>query len=363
MNKLFKKTIVAAAIILTSGVFVSCKETTKTNENKQQNILAENSQNFDVLEEKVQRKPLVFITGYDKGDATFYNNARSFFQDQNFQIVEDQYSLEEIINWLNKNETENPYGEIHIVNKSNPYKGMSLETVVKGDKITAESLRKTIEKSALPILNNSVNANSKIIFHANGLGKNLELMQAFKDAFCADELPDVIASPYYSIFDGYFTKHYLAKPYYVFYPTANSPGKVDLSKEIAKKYPKEKDINWLETLYNSEERFVGESYTKQFEVPVKFELDYHNSDNEIPTFTSQTEIIDFIAQEESLYKEIEKLNIPVDKFRWTSYVKNSALIIKGRTTGLIVLKPLIKPYGELQHITPDTNNKRLYAIN
>ena len=362
MKAAFRKSVLATAIILTSSLFVNCDKKVAIKEIKANTLALEKDLNYNIKEEVVTRNPLVFITGYDKGYETFYNNARSFFKDKQFEIVEDQYSLEEIINWLNNNESENPYGEIHIVNKSNPFKGMTLETVIKGEKVTAETLRKNITKGTLPILKESVNENSKIIFHANGLGENKELMDTFKDAFCADELPNVVASPYYSIFDGEFTKHYLAKPHYVFYPTAYSPGKVDLSKEIAKKYPEEKDINWLDALNNKEERFVGEAYTTQFNIPLKFELDYHNSDEEVPTFENQEEIMDFIEQQEVLYFEVEQLNIPIEKFRWSYQMKNSTLIIKGKTTGLVVLKPLIKPYGELQHITPDTNNKRLYAM-
>lgn len=362
MNKVFKKSVFAAALILTSSIFINCDRKSSIKKNETATLIVEANSESVVKENVETRNPIVFITGFDKGEDNFYTNARAYFKEQNFEIIEDQYSLEEIIYWLNNNETENPYGEIHIVNKSNPYKGMTLETVVNGEKVTAETLRKNITKGTLPVLQESVNANSKIIFHANGLGENKELLKTFKDAFCADELPNVVASPYYSIFDGEFTKHYLAQPYYVFYPTANSPGKVDLSKEIARKYPEEKDIDWYEALNNSEERFVGEAYTTQFTIPVKFDLDYHNSDDEMPIFESQEEIMDFIEQQETLYFEIEQLKIPIEKYRWTYTIKNSALIIKGKTTGLVVLKPLIKPYGELEYITPDTNNKRLYAM-
>ncbi|TXD51535.1 MULTISPECIES: hypothetical protein [unclassified Polaribacter] len=362
MKTVFRNSVFATAFILTSSLFINCDQTTTIKENKMATIAVESSLDYTVKQEVITRNPLVFITGFDKGEEHYYETARSFFEEKEFEIVEDQYSIEEIINWLNRNVSENPYGEIHIVNKSNPFKGMSLETVVKGEKVTAQTLRKNITMGTLPILQESVNANSKIIFHANGLGENKELMKAFKDAFCADELPNVIASPYYSIFNGEFSNHYLAKPHYVFYPTAHSPGKVDLSKEIARKYPQEKDINWYDTLNNEYERFVGEAYTTQFEIPIKFELDYHNSDNEVPTFENQEEIINFIEQQELLFAEVEELNIPIAKYRWTYRMKNSTLIITGKSTGLVVLKPLIKPYGELQYIQPDTNNKRLYAL-
>jgi hypothetical protein len=363
MNKVFKKTVFAAAIILTSSIFINCNRTATIKKNETASLITEKNLEHTVKEELKVRKPVVFITGYDKGNETYYNNARLYFKEKKFEIVEDKYSLEEIITWLNKNQIKNPYGEIHIINKSNPYKEMALETLINGEKITAESLRRTITKGTLPILQESVNKNSKIIFHVNGLGENQELMNTFKDAFCADELPNVVASPYFSVFNGTFKKHYLAKPYYIFYPTANSPGKTDLSKEITRKYPEEKDIDWFDALNNETERFVGEAYTTQFTIPIKFELDYHNSDDEAPTFELQEEIMDFIEQQEMLYSEIKKLDIPLEKFRWTSKLKNSKLTITGKTTGLIVLKPLIKPYGELEHIEPDTNNKRLYAMN
>ena len=361
MNKVFRKSAFIAAIILTSSIFINCDSTSSITKKETSSFVLENNLEHHLKKEITPRNPVVFITGYDKGHETFYNNARTHFKEQQFTVVEDQYSLEEIINWLNQNEDTHPYGEIHIVNKSNPYKGMSLETTIKGETVTAESLRRNITKGTLPTLKKSVNANSKIIFHANGLGENIELMNTFKDAFCADELPNVIASPYFSIFDGAFTKHYLAKPHYVFYPTANSPGKTDLSKEIAKKYPEEKDIDWFYALNNTQERFIGEAYTNQFTIPLNFILDYHNSDEEMPSFENQEEVMNFIEQE--LYLEIEKLDIPLDKFRWTYSINNSKLTITGKTTGLIVLKPLIKPYGELEHIAPDTNNKRLYALN
>ena len=72
--------------------------------------------------------------------------------------------------------------------------------------------------------------------------------------------------------------------------------------------------------------------------------------------------MDWIEQQPELVVELNKYNIPIEKFRWNWSVKNSTLTIRGRTTGLIVLKPLIKPYGDLKHIEPDTSNKRLYAM-
>ena len=363
MRTFLKKSVFIASLIILSSPFISCdKKEIQTK--KQPTIVAEN---IFPKEEKVDtkiksRNPIVFIAGFDKGNETFYSNARTYFQEKGHKVIDGQYSLEEIITWLNKNANKNPYGEVHIVNQSNPYKGMNLETIVRGEKITTETLRKSITQGTLPSLKNVVNNNTKIVFHASGLVENTALLKTLKDAFSAKNLPKVVASPYHTIFGGKFSNHYLAQPYYVFYPTSKSPGKTDLSKEIAKKYPEEKDINWYDALNNEEERYVGEAYTKQFSIPIKWEFGYHNTDDEMPIFTMQEEVMDWIEQQPELMVELNKYNISVDKFRWNWSVKNSTLTIRGRTTGLLVLKPLIKPYGDLKHIEPDTSNKRLYAM-
>ena len=363
MRTFLKKSVFVAGLVVLSSPFISCD----TNEPKKENnniIIADNTASKDVAEktEVESRKPIVFIAGFDKGNEVFYSNARKYFQEKGLKVIDGQYSLEEIIVWLNNNANKNPYGEVHIVNKSNPYKGMNLETIIRGDKITTENLRKTITQGTLPTLKDVVNNNTKIVFHASGLVENKELLKTLKDAFSAKKLPKVIASPYHTIFGGKFSNHYLAQPYYVFYPTAKSPGKTDLSKEIARKYPNEKDIDWFDALHNEEERFVGDAFTTQFSIPIKWEFGYHHTDDEMPVFTSEEEVMDWIEQHEELMVEINNYNIPLDKFRWNWKVKNSTLIIRGRTTGLCVLKPLIKPYGDLKHIEPDTSNKRLYAM-
>ena len=347
-------------LLLLIGTFTSCKQTKKNNKQELENI----AKKEEIVSEinLNSRKPIVFIAGYDKKDSKFYDSARAYFKDKNYRVINEEYSLEEIIIWMNKNATENPYGDIHIVNYSNPFKGMHLETVVNGDKITAESLQKSILKGSLPTIKKGINTNTKIVFHSNGLGKNEALLKSLKQAFSTNETPQIVASPYFNVFGGEFSNHYLAQPYYVFYPTANSPGKVDLSKEIAKKYPTERNIDWFSALTNERERYIGEPYTQQFSVPVKLEIDYLHSDNEIPTFVMQEELMDFIANDEDLMKKMNKLNIPVDKFRWTYKIKDSKLIIKGKTSVLCVLKPLTKPFGDLEHVKPDTNNKRLYAM-
>ncbi|WP_024741187.1 hypothetical protein [Tenacibaculum maritimum] len=358
MKKSFLKTSIIAFSLLT-GTFISCK---KSIQKSNFSTSSQTTSKSDTLSFPI-RKPIVFITNHDKGTSDFYASASTYFKSKKYQIINNTSSLEEIINWINTNTTQNPYGEIHIVALNNPWKGMSLKTVMNGEPITTISLNKHLSKGTLPSIKSGITKDSRIIFHSSDIGSNQSLINLLKSAFTSSETPKIITSPYYSIFGGQFSNYYLAKPYYVFYPTANSPGKTDLSKEIAKKYPTEKEIEWFEALTNEYERYIGEAYTLPCNVPIEWEFDYYNSNHTIPNFHNSKEIIVWIKNNKNLITELERLQIPIKKFRWSYTIKNNKLTIKGKATVLCVLKPLTKPYGDLKYLEPDTNNKCLYTIN
>jgi len=360
MNKVIltvSKVIVTIALITS---FAKCKNETKS---ANKSAVSEAIISAESKSEEKVRKPVVFITGIDGNKDNYYTNARTFFKNKNFETVDNQYSVEEIITWLNRNRNGLNYGEIHIVNKSNPFEGMNLETTIRGEKVSENSLKNALLNHKIPKLENKISSNTKIIFHANGIAENKDLLASFKTIFSSKESPQILASTYNSIFDDTFSDHHLAKAYYVFYPTAESPGKIDLSKEIAKKYASEKEIDWFDALNNEQERYVGEAYTTKYNIPVKFELDYTISDNEVPVLRNKNEIINFITEDQNLASKIKTMKIPLDKFRWTAEIIRNKLIFKGMTTVLSVQKPIIKPYGDLEHVEPKIDNARFYAIN
>ena len=355
MRNTLKTTRMVLTLLLLIGTLSNCQKTAS------EAVIANNQSTIEKNEkETILREPVVFITGIDGASNNFYSSARNYFIEKEFEVIDDAFSLEEIINWLNANYDERMYGEIHIVSHSNPWKGMRLETIVKGERITTENLQKELLSGNIPTLNNVISSETKIVFHACGLGENNTLLEEFKKIFTTNNVPKLMASPFYTVFGKEFSSHYLAKPYYGFYPTAHSPGNVDLSKEFSKKYPSEESIDWLEALYNKTERYIGEAYTFKFNIPVTWEVDFNNSDEQAPRFSSQEELMDWIAEDEDISIAFRAYNIPLEKFRWTSNVKDEKLIIKGKTSVVCILKPLIKPYGELEHITPEIDNKRLY---
>jgi hypothetical protein len=305
-----------------------------------------------------ENNTVVFISGLDEDSNKYYTKAKAYFALKNFKIVDNIGSLEAIISWLNSNSNTGPYREIHIVSHSNSWRGMSLKNTENGDRITTNSLEQTLRTNGIPKLNPSLLKDTKIIIHSCGLGNNKKLLQSLKSAFNSDASTNLYASPLFNVFGSPYGEHYLAKAYYGYYPTANSPGRVDLSKEFARSYP-EVEINWLNALSKRNEEYIGGVYSYKFNIPFEWEIQYAQGE-QIPNFKTKDDLMDFIADHEEMGRELYGLKIPIEKFRWKEYKKGNTLVIEGKVTVVCILEPVMNRYNDLQYMKLQLENKLLY---
>jgi hypothetical protein len=357
MNTSIKITALAIILILTS-----CTNRVEK-KNVEPQVLETNeiamSTSSDIVDEAVKEKErsVVFIAGFDQGSKTYFSDARAFFKEKDAEIVETAYSLQEIILWLNINQKNKPISEIHIV-ANNKMNKVLLETTVNGEDVSSEAIKSAIEKGKLPKLENVLAKEAKVVLHSAGLGSQTELINEFKRVFTTNITPSVIASKSVSVFNGQFSEHYLAKPFYGFYPTAKSPGRDDLSKEFDKNYP-DSDKDWLSAMENDSERFQGDIYSYKFNIPVKWEIAYE-SDDEMPKFTKLDQMYTFMKDHDIISKDLEQLDIPIEKFRWFQTVKGDMLVIEGKVTVVCVLEPVMSPAYPSEYMNPSIDNIRLY---
>ncbi|GAL77782.1 hypothetical protein JCM19274_5495 [Algibacter lectus] len=304
-----------------------------------------------------QTESIVFIAGFDEGDNTYYTNAKNYFEAQDIQVVDHLFSIEEIISFLNKTAGKT-YDKIHIVSHSNPWLGMSLKTTKKGERITVETLSQS--KNNMPVLKYGINNSTEIVFHSCGLGENKALLQALKQVFTTVESPKIIASSYFNVFGGKYAGHYLAKPYYGYYPTAESPGPAALSKDFEASYPETK-IDWFTALKTRKETGLGGIYSYKFNIPVEWEFTF-NDKAEIPKLSDRDAIMDWVSESSEMANILYNLNIPIEKYRWKSEIRGNKLLIKGKTTVLCVLQPILQKDDATEYRNTAINDTSLYQM-
>ena len=304
-----------------------------------------------------QTESIVFIAGFDEGDNTYYTNAKHYFEAQDIQVVDHLFSIEEIISFLNKTAGKT-YDKIHIVSHSNPWLGMSLKTTKNGERITVETLSEF--KNDIPILKLGVNNTTQIVFHSCGLGENKALLRALKQVFTTVESPKIIASSYFNVFGGKYAGHYLAKPYYGYYPTAESPGPAALSKDFKASYPETK-IDWFTALKTRKETGLGGIYSYKFNIPLEWEFTF-NDKSEIPKLSDRDAIMDWVSESSEMATILYNLNIPIEKYRWKSEIRGNKLLIKGKTTVLCVLQPILQKDDVTEYRNTAINDTSLYQM-
>jgi len=306
------------------------------------------------------RPAVVFIAGFDEGDNNYYANAKAYFKRKSIRLVDHKFSLAEIIQWLNQNAGNNAYGEIHIVSHSNAWRGMSLKTSEGGVRVSTTSLETSVKTQELPRVIAGIDGKTKLIFHSCGLGENKGLLSQLKTVFTAVEAPKVYASPYFNIFGGKYSSHYLAKPYYGFYPTAESPGPLALSKEFKSKYPKV-NIDWFTAIKTRTEQELGDVYTYKFNVPVAWEFRF-DSAAEVPQFSDKEALMDWLSENEQTAVALFELGIPIEKYRWRASRKGTTLSIKGKSSVLCVLQPILHPKDPEAYRSVVVSDIDLYQI-
>ncbi len=304
---------------------------------------------------------IVFIAGFDEGDNTYYTNAKNYFKNQGLKVIDNLFSLAEIITYLNQN-SEKVYDKIHIVSHSNAWLGMSLKTSKNGERITVESIFEERENNRISTLKYGIVDQSKIIFHSCGLGENKALLEQLKQVFTINNVlkPTVIASSFFNVFGGKYAGHYLAKPYYGYYPTAESPGPIALSKDFKASYPNQK-IDWFTALKTRKEASLGEPYSYKFNIPVEWEFTFDDP-SEIPILKDRDAIMDWVSEDSEMASTLLALQIPMEKYRWRSKIKGNTLYIKGKTTVLCVLKPIVEENDAFEYKNIDFNDVSLYQM-
>ncbi|MEM9143201.1 MAG: hypothetical protein AAGA86_09445 [Bacteroidota bacterium] len=309
----------------------------------------------------IKKQSVVFITGLDEGDNSYYAQAQAYFKAQGFPVVDHLFSLEALVQWLNQEgDKGTEFEEVHIVSHGNPWLGMSLKTTEHGDRVSLKSLSANTINAEIGEVSTGICPDTRIVFHSCGLAENRMLLGLLKQVFGGAEIPKVVASPWFAVFGSKYAPYYLAQSYYGFYPTAQSPGPLALARQFKAKYPEE-DINWFTALKTRKENGLGVPYSYKFNIPLHWEFTF-DTVSEIPKLVNANEIMDWLLTQETAVETIFTMGIPMEHYRWRTRITGNTLFVEGKTTALCVLKPIMDKKDGGEYRLPDMQDQELYQI-
>ena len=208
--------------------------------------------------------------------------------------------------------------------------------------------------------NFETNFNTELRNHPSKETASTSKKGSSQNRYTQGSLPRVYASTFFNVFGGKFAGHYLAKPYYGFYPTGESKGPLYLSKEFKRAYP-ETGIDWFSALKTRTETQAGTPYSYKFNIPVNWKFTFDDV-RDIPALQNREALLDFISESPEMAETLLDLNIPLEKYRWRSDIRGNTLRIKGKTTVLCVLAPILQDAYGTEYQNPNVTDPSLYQI-
>ena len=324
----------------------------------------------------------------DTFDNPYYTEALKYYRyhpsDQTSDVVTSCRSLQEMRDYLLREyaEQQRPWGVVNVVVHSNEWRGIGTPIQPNGQRTTTGALYQAIADSTfLPLPNHIMDAQTQIVLQSCALGRNAELLKAISVAFGGNEAdgqrPIVRSSRQFIHYQSPLGKpheiqRYLADFWYAFYATGYRPGDIKLTQQLEMRYP-DIDLDWRDMLTRTAPRYPGDSYHYTFNVPLNWTVTYPDV-SQRPKLRTKAEEMAWLQTQTELQEALRQYNIPAEHFRWrfdyTTHtfedgVEEPAIVVRGKTTILCVLQPLVTPNPmdstHLEPLVPAITDERYYA--
>lgn len=275
--------------------------------------------------EKVStEKSICFLLGEDKSGYDYFRLAKEYYindeSDKTDRVVTTCRSIEEIIQYLNENNSNEPWSTIEVVLHGNPYSGLSTNIQDGGLRATPKNLLKSTLINKLPSLQNgTVNQSTQINFWGCGIGKNPFINMALDTFFSLESgaKPKIYTSPYFVIFkpnkNGDSPRKLNASYWPYIYKRGYRPSESVIAQAMREQYPGEV-IDWESAI--NEDANNESIINNAFHIPVSWTVIYNHKDDR-PNVSTEKEKMQWINSQADLVEKIKELHIPQDKFQWT----------------------------------------------
>ncbi len=308
------------------------------------------------FENETARESITFIMGEDKPGKYYFTLAEEFYRwdeiEKTDRLVKSCRNFEDMYDFIRTQTPTNglPWGTINVVLHGNVWRGLSLDLYHDGPRCTAKNMFAADQGNMfIPIQSTQIDSCSEIHFFGCGIGKNPILTKSIKGIFTLSNgsRPTIHLSADYVIFTSggdQETPLKLKASYWPYiYKRGYRPSNHTITQSLRSDYPTSA-VPWGEALENEE---FNPHYTQRFHIPLSHIVLYDTGE-ERPAVKTETEKMEWIKTQEPILRQLEEVDIPMEKFTWTVYPFQHTLedgrkvpAIKGigMTTILCVLKP------------------------
>ena len=267
----------------------------------------------------VQRESNIycFLLGEDKDEQQYFTLAEEFFRTdsamQCSKFVTHIRSIEELIYFLNRQDTNTPIERIELVTHGNVWSGLSVRIFDGGERAYPKELLKATVNDQLPRLKDGIlNEHTVINVWACGIGTNPLLNIGVSNCFESESgiKPKVNLTKKFVVFKrvGDNVKMVKASYWPYFFKKGYRPSDKTIARELKRQFPN-KDLTAI--LNDSK----NEAMIEEFNVPIKWTVTYPTKEAR-PSLNSEEEEMAWIKSQPKLVQRIKDLSIPINQYNW-----------------------------------------------
>ena len=336
----------------------------------------------------VVRERITFILGEDKKQTNrFYEIAEQYYRhdskDRTDHIITSVHSLIEVRDYLENNPPVNgqPWGLVNIVVHSNEWAGMSTSILPGGQRVTAQTLQASLEQGEFnPLPDSLMDGISEIHIQGCALGKDTPLLRLLSRAFGGEDQqrPSVRSSKLYTYLQADKTQssgyiQCLGDSWFIFIKPGTRPTYEDLAAKFRARNARVK-LNWNEALTRKNPRFLGDSFSQEMHIPIRWTAVYPEQ-APLPNLETFHHKIAWLKQEKELNQHLKKIGLSLDEFVWQITLKSyqtadgkdlPAVVARGKSRVISVVRARMEPDSlnpkALVPIKPTWDNVQYYGV-
>jgi len=290
------------------------------------NFTLENKSQSTLFNHGGLEKSITFLLGEDKKGYQYFRLAEEHFlfdeEEKTDLMIKSCRSIEDMIHYLNDHSQDNSWSTIQVVLHGNPWNGLSIPIESEGPRASPKKLVKAIMDNPLPSLKtNAIDSSTKINFWGCGIGKNPFIKIAL-DSFLVlptGDTPNIYVSPHFVIFkevgNGIPAKRIKASYWPYIFKRGYRPSDGLIAQELQNQHP-DVPIDWNNAIVNNETHEQEGLFQNSFHLPVSWTVIYPTKKSR-PALKTEEDKMNWVRSQEELMRQVDELNIPLDKFNWT----------------------------------------------